>query len=107
MPRGWRPAHARNRTKADDDRPISDHLRFFMPPLKGLACVSLLTLAIAAPPAFAQSSDTTPAPRSPTTAPANPSAAPADQTQGTQKHRKHRSRSSSSGQPTTPPSNQN
>jgi hypothetical protein len=78
-----------------------------MPSLKGLACVSLVTLAIAAPPAFAQSSDTTPAPRSPTTSPANPSAAPTDQSQGTHKHRKHRSRSSSSGQPAATPSNQN
>jgi hypothetical protein len=109
MPRGWRSAHARNRNKAGDDRPISDHLRLFMPPLKGLACVSLLTLAIAAPQAFAQSNNgTAPAPNAPTISPTNPSTAPGDQQSGqkTRKHR-HRSRSSSAtGQPGTAPSDQ-
>jgi hypothetical protein len=106
MSRGWRFAGARNRSKAGDDRPISDHLRLFMPPLKGLACVSLLTLAIAAPSAFAQSSGgTTPVPSAPTISPSNPSTAPGDQQsdQKTRKHR-HRSRSSSAtGQPSTTP----
>jgi hypothetical protein len=110
MPRGWRSARARNRDKAGDDRPISDHLRFFMPPLKGLACVSLLTLAIAAPQAFAQSSDTAPpAPGSSTTSPSNPSTAPGAQQSG-QKTGKHRRRSQNSsatqGQPSTTPSDQ-
>ena len=56
-----------------------------MPPLKGLACVSLLTLAIAAPQAFAQSnSGTVPAPNAPTISPTNPSTAPGDQQSGQQ-----------------------
>jgi hypothetical protein len=109
MPRGWRSAYARNRNKAGNDRPISDHLRFFMPPLKGLACVSLLTLAIAAPQAFAQSNNgTAPAPSAPTISPSNPSTAPGDQQSGqkTRKHR-HRSRSTSAtGQPGAAPSDQ-
>jgi hypothetical protein len=75
-------------------------------PLKGLACVSLLTLAIATPSAFAQSNgSTTPAPSAPTISPTNPSTAPGDQpsSQKTRKH-KHRSRSSSAtGQPGTTP----
>jgi len=59
-----------------------------MPSLKGLACISLLTLAIAAPPALAQSNDTTP--RAPTTMPGTSSATPADQQTGQQKHKHHR-----------------
>jgi len=79
-----------------------------MPPLKGLACVSLLTLAIAAPSAVAQSNNgTAPAPSAPAISPTNPSTAPADQPsgQGTRQH-KRRSRSSSAtqGQPSTAPS---
>ena len=80
-----------------------------MRPLKGLACVSLLTLAIAAPSAFAQTNGigirllnggllTR----------ANPSTAPGNQQSGqkTGKHR-HRSRNSSAtGQPGTTPSDQ-
>jgi len=78
-----------------------------MPPLKGLVCVSLLTLAIAAPSAFAQSgSGTSPAPSPPTISPANPSTTPGDQQSG-HKHRKHRSRSTTQGQPGAAPSNQN
>ena len=80
-----------------------------MPPLKGLACVSLLTRAIAAPQAFAQSnSGTVPAPNAPTISPTNPSTAPGDQQSGqrTRKHR-HRSRNSSAtGQPGAAPSDQ-
>ena len=76
-----------------------------MPPLKGLACVSLLTLAIAAPSAFAQTS--VPAPSgSPTTSPGNPAATSTDQQSG-HKHRKHRSRSTTQGQPGAASSNQN
>jgi hypothetical protein len=67
-----------------------------MPSLKGLACVSLFALAIASPPALAQSNDT--APRAPTTMPGNPSAAPADQPSGQQKH-KHRRRSGGTSAP--------
>jgi hypothetical protein len=77
-----------------------------MPPLKGLACVSLLTLAIAAPSAFAQSNGgAAPAPSAPTISPNNPSTAPGDQQSGqkTHKHR-HRSRSpSATGQPSATP----
>jgi hypothetical protein len=80
-----------------------------MRPLKGLACVSLLTLAIAAPSAFAQSNGgTAPVPSAPTISPTNPSTAPGDQQSGqkTGKHR-HRSRNSSAtGQPSTTPSDQ-
>ena len=81
-----------------------------MPPLKGLACVSLLTLAIAAPSAFAQSSNgTAPAPSPPTISPTNPSTAPGNQQSG-QKTGKHRRRSQNSsatqGQPSTTPSDQ-
>jgi hypothetical protein len=75
-----------------------------MPPLKGLACVSLLTLAIAAPSAFAQSNNgAAPASGAPTISPSSPSTAPGDQSgQKTHKHR-HRSRSTSAtGQPGTP-----
>jgi hypothetical protein len=73
-----------------------------MPSLKGLACVSLFALAIAAPPALAQSNDTPP--RAPTTMPGNPSAAPTDQQSGQQK-RKHgrRSRATSAPQGQTNP----
>jgi hypothetical protein len=73
-----------------------------MPSLKGLACVSLLTLAIATP-AFAQTNDTTPpAPRAPATMPANPSATPADQQatpKARQHHRRSRKSSATQGQP--------
>jgi hypothetical protein len=80
-----------------------------MPPLKGLACVSLLTLAIAAPSAFAQSgSGTSPAPSPPTISPANPSTTPGDQQSGqkTGKHKRRSRSTSATGQPnaTTPPS---
>jgi hypothetical protein len=78
-----------------------------MPPLKGLACVSLLTLAIAAPSAFAQSSNG-PAPSPPTISPTNPSTAPSDQQSGqkTGKHKRRSRSTSATGQPstTTPPS---
>ena len=67
-----------------------------MPSLKGLACVSLLTFAIASPPALAQSNDT--APHAPTIMPGNPSTAPADQQSGQQK-RKHRRRSRGTSAP--------
>jgi hypothetical protein len=79
-----------------------------MPPLKGLACVSLLTFAIAIPSAFAQSGGAAPAPSAPTISPTNPSTAPGDQQSGqkTRKHH-HRSRSSSAtGQPGTAPNDQ-
>ena len=72
-----------------------------MPSLKGLACVSLLTLAIAAPPALAQSNDTSP--RTPTTTPSNPSATPADQQSGQQKRKHRRSRGTSAPQGQTNP----
>jgi hypothetical protein len=63
-----------------------------MPSLKGLACVSLFTLAVAAP-AFAQTGDANPPPpRSPVTSPANPSTSSGDQS-NTQKPRKHHRRS--------------
>ena len=80
-----------------------------MPPLKGLACVSLLTLAIAAPSAFAQSNGgTTPAPSAPTISPTNPPTAPGDQQSGqkTGKHKRRSRSTSATGQPnaTTPPS---
>lgn len=80
-----------------------------MPPLKGLACVSLLTLAIAAPSAFAQSgSGTSPAPSPPTISPANPSTTPGDQQSGqkTGKHKRRSRSTSATGQPNamTPPS---
>ena len=76
-----------------------------MPPLKGLACVSLLTLAIAAPSAFAQTS--VPAPSgSPMTSPGNPAATSTDQQSG-HKHRKHRSKSSTQAQPGAAPGTQN
>src|SRR5216683_2859883 len=109
MPQGWRSTLPRKRNKAGDDRPISDHLRFFMPRLKGLACVSLLTLAIAAPSAFAQSNGgNAPAPSAPTISPTNPSTAPGDQQsgQGTRKHKRSRNSSATQGQPTTAPSDQ-
>ena len=75
-----------------------------MPSLKGLACVSLLTLAIVAPSAFAQSGDTAPSP--PTVSPANPSAAPANglSGKGARKHRHHRRKASSSPQSQGQPS---
>jgi hypothetical protein len=78
-----------------------------MPSLKGLACVSLFTLAIAAP-AFAQSNGSTPAaPPASTVSPGNSSATPGDQ-QSTPKaqrvHRRGRKSSTSQGQPTTSPS---
>ena len=82
-----------------------------MPSLKGLACVSLLTLAIAAPSAFAQSTDNnaTP-PRAPATGSGNPAVTPGDQQPGqtTRKQRPHRSRKASppQGQPTTSPTDQ-
>jgi hypothetical protein len=75
-----------------------------MPPLKGLACVSLLTLAIAAPSAFAQSSGgTAPTPSPPTISPTNPSTAPSDQQSGqkTGKHKRRSRSTSATGQPST------
>ena len=63
-----------------------------MPSLKGLACVSLFTLAVATP-AFAQSSDTNPpSARVPTISPNGSSTAPGDQ-QTSPKARKHHRRS--------------
>jgi hypothetical protein len=77
-----------------------------MPPLKGLACVSLVTFAIAIPSAFAQSnSGNAPAPGAPTMSPTNPSTTPGDQQSGQKAHKHHhRSRSSSAtGQPGSTP----
>ena len=74
-----------------------------MPSLKGLACVSLFTLAIAAP-AFAQTNDgSTPPSRPPTISPANPSTAPGDQQTAPRKHhRRSRKSSTTQGQPASP-----
>jgi hypothetical protein len=79
-----------------------------MPSLKGLACVSLLTLAIAAPSAFAQSTDSNaPPPRAPATGSGNPAMTPGDQQPGqnTRKQRPHRSRKATTpqAQPSTSP----
>jgi hypothetical protein len=80
-----------------------------MPSLKGLACVSLLALVIAAPSAFAQSTDNNaPPPRTPATGSGNPAVTPGDQQPGQTKQRPRRSRKASTpqGQSNTSPTDQ-